>query len=349
MKRKLFIILLISAFCLNGFSQEDPMAKMKRSKEDKLKDEQKLSEKGKKEFDKAKADFKNLKDATFEIAPNEIVNGDLKSLTGVPNTTPDTKLADQQTEEGKKKQKEIQDKLRKDSKNDKAEINFDPNASPPVGASWTDASYFFVGSPIKNQGNCGSCWAFAAAAAFEHTYRKFYGSIIDLSEQDLVACGKNWIGSDCGSCSGGWSDCALDYMKTWGVANESSYPYTATSSPCYNKPKYKTAYGWWRLSYVNQKDWIKYYLTTYGAVVTYMKAGISTFYSYGGGPYNGWPNSLGGGIDHAVTIVGWYEPWSCWIIKNSWGTGWGPYGGYAYVRYDNCNIGQYAYLVYPNY
>ena len=120
----LIIIVLFSIFYLNGFSQDDPMARMKRSKDDKAKDEQKLNEKGKKEFDKAKADFKNLKDATFEIAPNEIVNEDLKSLTGVPNTTPDKKLADQQTEEGKKKQKEIK---AKSTKVVLKEVRFGPN------------------------------------------------------------------------------------------------------------------------------------------------------------------------------------------------------------------------------
>jgi C1A family cysteine protease len=350
MKQKFALIVLISLFCFSGgITQQDPLAKSKRSKEDKAKDEQKLNAKGKAEYAKAQADFKKIKDATFELAPNEIVNEDLENLTGVPNATPDNNLAEEQIKEGKKNQQEIQTKLKKDSKNDKVEMNFDTEASPPVGASWTDAAFFFVGSPVKNQGGCGSCWAFAAASAFENTYRKFYGSIIDISEQDILACGRNCGGGDCGSCSGGWSDHALDFIKCKGVASEASYPYNPSQgNSCYNKPKFKTAYGWWPINYTYQKEWIKYYLTTYGAVVTYMKAGISTFLSYGGGAYNGWPNSNGGGIDHAVTIVGWYEPWQCWIIQNSWGDKWGPYGGYAYVRYDNCNIGKYVYLVYPN-
>jgi C1A family cysteine protease len=79
-----------------------------------------------------------------------------------------------------------------------------------------------------------------------------------------------------------------------------------------------------------------------------MKAGVSTFYSYGGGVYNGYPSGDPNNIDHAVTIVGWYEPWKAWIIKNSWGTGWGPYGGYAYVNYNASNIGKWIYWVYPN-
>jgi C1A family cysteine protease len=354
MRLRLLLIILISAICMIGYSQEDPMAKIKRSKEDKAKDEQKLNEKGKAEFAKAQADHKKLQGATFDIAANEILNGDLKSLVGVPPGKPDTKLSEKQNEDNVKNQKDINDKVKKDSKNDKADLNFSATGTPPVGASWTD-SYYWTPSyytPVKNQGGCGSCWAFAACAAFEHTYAKLYGSKLDLSEQDVVACGQTcglWglFKEDCGSCGGGWSDKAFDYMKCTGVASESSYLYTATSGPCYSKPRFKSANTWGQVSYANQRDWIKYYITIYGSVVTYMKAGIGTFYSYGGGAYNGYPNTNSGDIDHAVTIVGWYEPWSAWIIKNSWGTGWGPYGGYAYVRYDNCNIGNYVYWIYP--
>ena len=77
-----------------------------------------------------------------------------------------------------------------------------------------------------------------------------------------------------------------------------------------------------------------------------MKAGISSFYSYAGGIYNGYPNN-NAGIDHAVLIVGWYEPYQAWLIKNSWGPTWG-FGGYAWVKYNNCNIGFYNYWVHPN-
>lgn len=354
MKPRLFLFILLSVVCINGFSQEDPLKKQKRSPENKGQDEQKLNEKGKAEFDKAKTDFKNINNPKFELAANEIVNEDLQLLVGVPsNEKPDTKLSEKQNEDNKKNQKEIQDKLRKGAKNDKIEINFSPSGNPPVGASSSDATFWYPEyyTPVKNQGKCGSCWAFAACAAFEHTTAKLWATKFDLSEQDIVACGATCNSTDCGGCNGGWSDKAFDYIKCHGVASETSYPYTAKSNPCISKASFKSASTWGQLL-VNGSfpsiEWVKYYLTIYGSLVTYMKAGISTFYSYGYGVYNGYPSTSTNSVDHAVTLVGWSDDLQAWIIKNSWGAGWGGYGGYAYIGYNQCNLAKYVYWILPN-
>jgi len=356
MKIKFLALILICMFSLRGFSQEDPLTKKSvgifklRTKAEMAQDETKLTGKGKAAFEKAKNDFKNVKDAQFDIAPNEQLNQDPGELLGVPESEkPDLNFGQQQNNENKKNQDEIKANLKKDGKFDASQLDFvgAVTVSVPSGCVWNTN----ILTPVKNQGGCGSCWSFAACAAFEHCYAKFWGTKLDLSEQDIVACGVTCANADCGSCAGGHSYKAFDYMKCKGVASQASYPYTGTSTPCLNKPKFKYVYTWGQLypgRFPTVAE-IKYYVNNFGAVVTYMKAGISTFYSYGGGVYNGYPSNSTNAIDHAVTIVGYCDNLNAWIIKNSWGTTWGPYGGYAYVGYNQCNIGKYVYWVYPKY
>jgi cathepsin L len=206
---------------------------------------------------------------------------------------------------------------------------------------------------IKDQGSCGSCWAFSACAVYETAFRKFYGTArpIDLSEQDLVDCAQATDGSDAGSCNGGYSDYAFDYIRTSGTTSEFNKRYTGADGECGKTTKNYWAYTWGQV-YPNNDfpnvDQVKKYIYTYGAVVSYMKAGIESFYGYQSGVYNDHPSDDPNDVDHAVVLVGWDDDTQSWIVRNSWGKDWG-YSGYAYVSYNSCNIGKWVYWIYPRF
>lgn len=186
-------------------------------------------------------------------------------------------------------------------------------------------------TPVVDQGNCGSCWAFAATAALESNVMIATGKSIDRAEQILVSC------SGAGSCSGGYVDAASNYIRNTGLPPESYYPYTATNGAC------STAANGWQSNtsaitswhYVGNTtsptvDQIKNELVTYGPLVTTMDV-YTDFFSYRSGIYKYVTGHLEGG--HAILIVGYDDVDQCFIVKNSWGSGWGE-AGYFKIAYS---------------
>ena len=198
---------------------------------------------------------------------------------------------------------------------------------------------------VKSQSSCGSCWAFSAIGVTEAAYNIYSNDPnrdIDLSEQHLV--------SDCcnaGDCGGGWPDYALRYVRDTGVSDESCFPYTRSNSAC------TPCSGWnenpWKIEgykYVSSsEDAFKSALQEYGPLSVLLKVPDDWFY-YKSGIYE--PTLLSadgvGWANHAVVLVGWDDSNSCWIVKNSWGSGWGEQG-YARVKYGNLEKYNYAYAV----
>ena len=98
--------------------------------------------------------------------------------------------------------------------------------SLPLSIDWRNISGVSYVSPIKNQGKCGSCWAFSVVSVLESYYFKENGVLLNLSEQHLVDCAKyNMDG-----CNGGWMTQAYDYVNTFGISLANSYPYKSGSS-----------------------------------------------------------------------------------------------------------------------
>ncbi len=199
---------------------------------------------------------------------------------------------------------------------------------------WRDVDGKSFVSTIKNQGSCGSCWAFAVTAALESQVMIGTGGTqVDLSEQILVSC------SGAGSCSGGYVGSSSDYIRNVGLPDESCFRYTATNNSCSN------ACANWQASTYSVKGWhtastsstpavrvedIKNALYTYGPVLATFKV-YNDFYYYTFGVYSYTSGSYVGG--HAVLIVGYDDVNQAFIVKNSWGTGWGE-TGYFRIAYS---------------
>ena len=187
-------------------------------------------------------------------------------------------------------------------------------------------------TPVKNQGACGSCWAFAALGAYEGSYAIRNNALIDASEQDVVSC------AGAGNCNGGWWGGALEWLVNHGTATEAAYPYTASNSACNTgagTPYRAVAWGYvgsgTGIPSVNQ---LKQALCQYGPLAV----GIHCSYAlqaYTSGVLNEHENLP---VNGGITMIGWDDSKHAWLVKNQWGTGWGM-AGYGWIDYNSNSIG----------
>lgn len=194
-------------------------------------------------------------------------------------------------------------------------------------------------TPAGDQGGCGSCWAFAAVGQMESHVLIYDGRPEDLSEQQVIECNSYENG-----CGGGWAGAAYEVFADPGSVHENCMPYESRDDlPCIEDQC--TVHG--RISdysfISNSVNSIKQALLS-GPVWTGIDV-VERFYDYIGGCFN-WEDVVVG--YHAVLIVGWDDT-KCggegaWIIKNSWGTGWGI-DGYGYVKYGANGIGSPSYQI----
>ena len=191
--------------------------------------------------------------------------------------------------------------------------------------------------PIKDQGQCGSCYTFAAVAVLEY----YAGQ--SISEQKLMDCTTSANGPSYG-CNGGWSETLFEYAAQYPVVLESDQPYTAKNAAC-NQTCDNTVVRVERFSTLehdNDEDSekrIPYMLNAFGPLVVAIDVGTTELLmSYNGDVFPG--VACGSALDHAVTIVG-YTP-DYWIIRNSWGTDWGD-DGYFYLErgVNACGVASY--------
>jgi C1A family cysteine protease len=186
--------------------------------------------------------------------------------------------------------------------------------------------------PVKNQGQCGSCWAFSTTGTIEGVHAIRTGKILSLSEQQLVDCSGS-TGNQ--GCNGGWPKWALTYLTTNGACDQAGYPYTGRDGTC------KTTCAK-VLKPTGQKDLANEAGLTAAieiAPVSIALAASSAFQSYKSGVFTG---ACPGQVNHAVLLVGYGTQGTTdyWTVKNSWGAAWGSAGYILLPRGQNkCNMG----------
>jgi cathepsin L len=192
----------------------------------------------------------------------------------------------------------------------------------PDSIDWRTQGYV---TEVKDQGQCGSCWAFSATGSLEGQYFKKEKKLINFSEQQLVDCS-----GDQGNmgCNGGLMDYAFEYLKTNGAENQTAYPYTAQDGTCMYKPAegVVNTTGFIDVTSGSEGD-LQQAVGTIGPVSVAIDASQNSFQFYKGGVYDE-PACSSSQLDHGVLAVGYSADSGkdYWIVKNSWGTSWGMQG-----------------------
>jgi cathepsin L len=197
--------------------------------------------------------------------------------------------------------------------------------------NWVDAGAV---TPVKNQGQCGSCWAFSTTGSIEGAEFLATGTLTSLSEQQLVDCAGSYGNY---GCNGGLMDNAFQYVEKNPLETESSYPYTARDGTCsYDSSKGVGKVAGYQDVTPNSAAQLKAALGK-GPVSVAIEADTYVFQMYTGGVITS--SSCGTQLDHGVLAVGYGSEngQEYFLVKNSWGASWGA-SGYVKIGASDSNI-----------
>lgn len=209
-------------------------------------------------------------------------------------------------------------------------------SSLPQSVDWRSKG---IVNPVRDQGQCGSCWAFATTANAESSWALANHQLLDLSEEYLVDCASG-VGYFNMGCDGGNPDSAFKYMINNGQCVESQYPYVAgktkTAGTCQKCTSSGTHFSSCSDIPSNNQLLLKAAVAQQPVVVA-IEADTRYFQSYSGGILTS--TSCGTNLDHAVEIVGYGEENGIkyWIVRNSWSSSWGESGYVRILRTDSPN------------
>lgn len=212
-------------------------------------------------------------------------------------------------------------------------------------AAWTetpanDVDWVSKGAvtPVKDQAQCGSCWAFSTTGSVEGAVQVSSGRLTSLSEQQLVDCAGS-AGNQ--GCNGGLMDDAFNWIVSHrGIGSEASYPYTARDGTCKNVPSVSTISGYSDVQQGSESALMSALQNQPISIA--IEADQSSFQMYKNGIFKG---PCGSQLDHGVLLVGAGTDGGVdyWRVKNSWGTSWGDAGYIRMIRGQNmCGLSNMA-------